>query len=315
MNDVVDKNKRIIRNVTELPSWYNLAKYDGLSSLETAGWYELLLLRQQYLFWFRSGNQQRYKNEQFKGKDFFYQTLAQSRNDPLFFLTDEKQILLMGGSRLASLKSDKQYFSNHEHAISPLTLRHLYHNESRLKGATRERLRTWANSIYGDFGQIEFTDELKLESEWARSFVDDPIYEAFEKQGEEIPPYQKMRGHDFVRIDLTVPDKILIEQFADYLRRVRNGTPDIKLANSFKYPEYEKWIEYAILPYLDLQIWEIENNVSIPYRVFADAIFPDGDKGEEMIRKTTKKIVDQVVKFEYLDFLATLTAQEIAEKV
>lgn len=315
MNDVVGKNKIIIRNVKELPSWYSLKKYEGLSGLDAAGWYELLLLRQQYLFWFRSGSQERYKNEQFKGKDFFYHTLAQSRNDPLFFLTDETQTLLMGGSRLASLRSDKQYFSKHENAISPLTLRHLYHNESRLKGTTRERLRTWADSIYGDFGQIEFTDELKQESEWARSFVDDPIYEAFEKQGEEIPPYQKMRGHDFVRIDLTVPDKILIEQFANYLRRVRKGNPDIKLANSFKCPEYEKWIEYAILPYLDLQIWEIENNFSIPYRVFADAIFSDGDLGEEMIRKTTKKIADQVVKFEYLGFLATLAAQEIAEKI
>ena len=46
----------------------------------------------------------------------------------------------------------------------------------------------------------------------------------------------------------------------------------------------------------------------------ADAIFPDGDKGEEMVRKTTKKIADMLMKKEYVDFLATIAAHEIAEK-
>jgi len=46
-----------------------------------------------------------------------------------------------------------------------------------------------------------------------------------------------------------------------------------------------------VLPYCDLSIWANYENVTIPQRVMADAIFIDGEKGEESIRRVTVPLV------------------------
>ncbi len=310
-----DSGKRIIRNIKDLPDWYALEKYLSASNLDAAGWYETLLQRWNHFFWFDHQGPEKYKDRAHDGKNYYYDALLQSRENPLAPLSDPIQIALIGGGQLEALKYDKKDFSTFSHAISPLTIRRLYQKEHRLRKPTRTRIRAWFDRMFDDFGSIELTDEYKAECKWALSFIDDPIFEAFEKQGEERDWPDQRRDHDCVYVDLTVPDKILIQHFTDYLRQVRKKYPNIKPASTYKAPEYKKWLEYGLLPYLDLKLWEIENSVSIPYRVFADAIFPDGNMGEEMIRKTTKKMADQVMSKDYIDFLATMAAQEIAEKI
>jgi hypothetical protein len=308
--------KRIIRNVNELPEWYDLGKYEAASSLDAASWYELVLQRWNHFYWFDFHGAEKYKRAYPNGENPFYAALLQLRENPLSLLVDDTQIHLIGGGQLDALKYDKDYFSTFSYAIKPLTIRRMYQNENRLKRSVIVRIRKWADQLFGDFLNIEMTDEYKAECKWALSFIDDPIFEAFEKQGEEQEPYgfDVWRSRDFVEIDLSVPDKILIQQFNDYLRHVRKKYPYIKKAPKFKYPEYQKWIDYGVLPYLDLKLWANEEGVSIPYRVMTDAIFSNGDKGEEMVRKTTTKIADMLMKKEYNDFLATIAAHEIAEK-
>jgi hypothetical protein len=310
-----DSGKRIIRNIKDLPDWFTLGKYRAAEGLDAAGWYEILLQRWNHFFWLDRDGPEEYASDRHEGKNYYYDALLQSRNDPLSLLTDDVQILLIGGGRLQALKYDKKDFSTFSHAISPFTIRRLYQLEHRLKKPTRTRIRAWCDDLFDKLGEAELTEDFKAECKWALSFIDAPIFEAFEKEGKERSWPDQRRGHDCVYVDLTVPDKILIQQFTDYLRQVRRRYPDIKPANPYKTPEYKKWLEYGLLPYLDLKLWEIENNVSIPHRVLADAIFPEGNKGEEMIRKTTKKIADQVMKDDYIDFLAIIAAQEIAEKI
>lgn len=315
MSVSADSGKKIIRNVKDLPDWFALEKYRAADNLDAAGWYEILLQRWNHFFWFFIDGPEKYKKDRDYGQNYYYDALLQSRKDPLSLLTDDVQIALIGGGPLQALKYNKRDFSTFSHAISPLTIRRLYQQERRLKKPTRTRIRAWFDRIYDDFGNFEMTVQYEAECEWAKSFIDDPIFEAFEKEGEERGWRDPWRDHDFVEIDLTVPDKILIQQFTDYLRQVRKKYPNVKPAKPYKRPEYKKWVEYGLLPYLDLKLWEIENNFSIPYRVLADAIFPDGDMGEEMIRKTTKKIADQVMDKDYINFMATIAAQEIAEKI
>ena len=309
-----DKEKRIIRSTKELPKWFDLQKYKEASHLGLADWYEILLQRQHHFYMFDFQGPEKYKNG-LDGKSIYYDALVQSRNAPLSPLTDDIQIIMIGGGKLQALKYDKNDFATSSHAISPLSIRRLYQQEHRLKKPTRNRLRAWFDTMFGDFGEIELTDKLKKECDWALSFIDLPIFDAFEVEGEERNFLNKPRGNDFVEIDLTLPDKILIKQFEGYLHNVRNKYPDLHPGNPYKTPEFKKWVEYGLLPYLDLKLWEIENDVSIPYRVLADAIFPDGSMGEEMIRKTTKKIADLVMTRDYVAFVSTLAAQEIAEKI
>jgi len=307
--------KKIIRNTSELPSWYALEKYQNLANFGAEQWYEILLQRWTHNFFFERDGIEKYRTYTMdNGENPFFSALIKSRKNPLSFLEDDLQIIVIGGGQLQSLKYDKDDFSTFSYAVKPLTVRRLYQIELGLKEATRKRIRKWADGVFGWFGTDKFDEIPKSEHEWAKSFIDDPIFEAFEKQGEEKELYEMERNHDLVQIDLTVPDKILIQQFTDYLRYVRQKYPCVKKAYRHKYPEYKKWIDYGVLPYLDLKLWADEEGYSIPNRVMADAIFPDGDKGEEMVRKTTKKIADMLMKKEYVDFLATIAAHEIAEK-
>ncbi|MFA5593265.1 MAG: DUF6387 family protein [Micavibrio sp.] len=307
--------KKIIRSTKELPDWFELEKYSEAKNLDSAGWYEILLQRWNNFFWFEHDGVEKYKSDQYDGKNPFYIALMQSRKNPLSLLTDDSQIFLIGGGQLAALKYDKKDFSTFSHAISPLTIRRLYQQERRLKENSRKRIREWIDSIFDDFGSVEMTDKFKMESEWARSFIDEPIFEALKREGENDYLQERSRGYDLVQINLTIPDKILINQFKDYIRLVRKKYPDIKPAKTYKAPDCKKWVEYGLLPYLDLKLWEMENNLSIPYRVMADAILADGNMGEEMIRKTTQKLAREVISKDYINFLATIAAQEIAEKI
>ncbi|PZP53573.1 MAG: hypothetical protein DI586_10865 [Micavibrio aeruginosavorus] len=305
MASKADAGKKIIRDTKELPDWFDLIKYQKAENLDAAAWYELFLQRWSLTFYYGYGPA---RVTGLGGG--FEKVLEQLRSDPLHLLIDDIQIMWIGGGQLDALKCAPKMFSQFSHGISPLTIRRLYQMESRLKADSRNKIRNWIDCIF-DHSNRRFEDISSSEHEWARSFIDDPIFDGLKKEGDD----QRLdRSSDIVEINLALPDKILIEQFTGYLQRLRKEYPETKPASTFKYPEYKKWIEYSVLPYLDLKYWEMEQNVSIPYRVMADAIFPDGGLGEEMIRKTTKKIANQVMQKEYIDFLATIAAQEIAEK-
>lgn len=311
MTASADTTKKRIRSANDLPDWFDLEKYLGAKNLNAVEWFELLFQRYHHFFWFDRFGPEDHKKERYDGIKHHYNALLQSRLAPLSPLTDRIQIALIGGS-YAGFHYDKKYFSTFAHAISPLTVRRLYQKERRLRDNTRQKIRHYMDRIFNMQGDDWPTEE---EHEWARSFIDEPIFEAFQKEGDERDRHEYGRSHDCVYIDLTVPDKILIQQFTDYLRQIRRRYPEIRPAPRYKNPDYKKWVQYGLLPYLDLRLWEKENSVSIPNRVMADAIFPHGEKGEEMIRKTTSKIANMVMDRSYIDFLSTIAAQEIAEKI
>jgi Family of unknown function (DUF6387) len=68
------------------------------------------------------------------------------------------------------------------------------------------------------------------------------------------------------------------------------------------------------LPYADLLIWAKENKVKIPNRVFADAIFPQGEGGEEVVRKTTRPLAKRVLGSLNMEILEARAASELAER-
>ena len=75
----------------------------------------------------------------------------------------------------------------------------------------------------------------------------------------------------------------------------------------FRTPDYREWARVGILQYLDLKAWEKQAEVTIPNRVMADAIFPHGEGGEEVVRKTTAKLADEVLRGgRVLDILASM---------
>lgn len=300
MNFSDNSKKTIVRNKGELPKWFNIKKYAAAKDLTAENWYDLLVQRWSHNYYY-----DRFASEKYTKHEVLYPALINLRENPLKSLTDDQHIMFIGGGKLLALKYNPKDFVHFAHALSPLTIRQLYQIEGSLE--PKSRIREYMDKILELNGDAWPSEK---EHEWALSFIDEPIFDALKKLGDS----KKSRSHDFIKIDLSVPDKILIEQFADYLRQLRKRNPDIKPAKPYKAPEFKKLAEYGVLPYLDLKFWEKENNASIPYRVLADALFPTGNIGEEMIRKTTKKFSEQVIEADYIDFLATIAAQEITER-
>ena len=73
-------------------------------------------------------------------------------------------------------------------------------------------------------------------------------------------------------------------------------------------------MKFGLLPYLDLHIWKKETGIKIPNRVTADAIFLPGEGGEEVVRKTTHKIAQEVMSNRYLNMLAAIAVEEVSER-
>ena len=115
-----------------------------------------------------------------------------------------------------------------------------------------------------------------------------------------------------LKINLSLPDSLLIENFKYYLSAQRKiKEPDSKY---FRESDFSHWSKLGILPYLDLIILEYETKSRISNRILADALYPSGEKGEETIRKTIAPLSNQLIGFYTLHQLASQAALEIAEK-
>lgn len=310
-------SEKLIRSINELPNWYELNKYQNLKLLDSASWYEILLQRWTHEYFIKSEGIHKYKKQKENGQENeFYSVLLESRKDPLFLMDDIQQIYLIGGGKLAELKLSPHSYSNLMHGVSPATYRRIYQYENKMSREVLYKVRDWFDSFFDSSKEYDYSDAFKKKSDWAKSFVDKPIFDALDKVGKKSNINEKLysRSSELVEINLMLPDKILEQQFSEYLKVARHDRIYSRTPFSYKRPEYSKWIEYSVLPFIDLNLWALENNIKIPNRVMADAIFRDYEKGEEVVRKTTSKIAKTIVQENYIDFFSTIVANDLMEK-
>jgi len=92
-----------------------------------------------------------------------------------------------------------------------------------------------------------------------------------------------------VSINMDLPDQVLVEHFKVVLQGLRRSRQLANLTDvtTKRNPSnFRKLIHFGALPYLDLRFWAWAKGKKIPNRVMADAIFPPGEGGEEVVRKT-----------------------------
>jgi len=297
-------HRKRLKSIKELPEWFDITKYQNLSDLDEIGWYEQVVQRSTHNAFMPD-----YINLQ-KGTtmEIFYNALIDLRENPLLVIEGRELASLIGGTPLYSLKYNQEAFVNLFHAISPITLDLLYQHERRLKAETRKRMREYIDHCYST---KQYSDIPKEEHEWARDIMHRPIFDVLE---DEHVRNQRERNYDIAMVNLSLPDKVLEQQFSEYLRTKRKQSSKFTSPTASKFPEFSKWIEFGVLPYLDLYLWAREENAHIPNRVYADAVLPKGEKGEETIRKTTQKIASEIIGFEYVRYLDSVVANVITEQ-
>jgi Family of unknown function (DUF6387) len=116
-------------------------------------------------------------------------------------------------------------------------------------------------------------------------------------------------------VDLDLPDALLHQQFKTQIERLRfmeqeSGLPPPK---RFARPDFEFWIRMGILPYLDLTLWAYLNDLNIPNRVMADAIYSDDEGDPDRVRKVTKVWADDLTRSEHAGAMKQLKVQAALE--
>jgi len=285
---------KAVRRATDLPIWFDLKKYSRAVSLDAAGWYEQLTVRKWLM-------------------DFM--DCRDEYQKPL--LTSELEMLDLTRTMpivdATANPTMKVYFYDgvmHEHrtgnpvysfGVRLSTVRDFYLIEGRIEPEKRQ----YAHKFFAQFANSANWLDESFEFRFpCADWIDEPIDNISNATG----------NKSNVLVDFGLPDKVLIEQFKALLQGRRRQLSDSSqgLAPNRR-AIFSDWIAFGVLPFIDLKIWERETGAKIPNRVMADAIFPAGEGGEEVVRKTTSKIATELLSDGSLKFLASIASQRIAE--
>lgn len=282
-----------VKSVSELPEWFSLDKYDGVKGLDSAGWYEQLSVRKDMSVMVGSPRwKSRAEIESLDQIDI--RVLETLRRNPLPDIAgnDLLRAYFYGGA-MHEIKSRDPRYSLGVHLA---TVRNLYWTEGNIE---REK-RDYARKFFAQFENCDWGSEDQMEFKCV-DWIDEPV---------DLFSFSAGFGVN-VSVNLLVPDKLLIEQFKQMLKELRRKGLD---AGNCAKSNFLGWSRFGVLPYLDLKIWEHETGRKIPNRVMADAIFPPGEGGEEVVRKTTAKLAQELLTRKNLEILASIAAHEIAEQ-
>lgn len=286
----------ILRRVSDLPTWFDLTKYAGAESLDAAGWYEQLSMRRDLSGMVGSPRWESWKEIESPHpiSDRCKEIIEIIRATPLPDISENflLRVYFYGGA-MHEIKSRDPMYSKGVHLA---TVRELYMTERNIDGKNRD----YARNFFAQFENRDWLDDLPIEFP-CKDWIDEPVDAISSTDG----------FHVNARVNLLVPDKLLVEQFKLMLTELRHSGVFVE---HYAKSDFSGWTRFGILPYLDLKIWEKETGIKIPNRVMADAIFPLGEGGEEVVRKTTVKLAKQLLTRKNLETLASIAAQEIAER-
>ena len=286
---------KTIKEIKELPSWFKLKKYDATSTLDGTGWYEQLSIRNSLY-----KSLLRKNSEVFSITEQDLEVLEALRKNPIVDINNCFVMkVLFCDALLWELKSGEPRYSLGVHMTS---VREHYLTEKDIEDEKRTYARNFFNQNFGDDFLEEACEPIKYPHQ---DWIDDPI--------DNIRSSADFNVH--LNIDMGLPDKVLIDQFKQFLIDLRSPLKEagISIDNKLR-PDFEGWTKFAILPYLDLSAWAEIEGMKISNRTMADAIFLKGEGGEEVVRKTTKKIAEEILTKGHLNKLAAIAANEIMER-
>ncbi len=261
------KHKRKIKNAKELPSWYSLKKYDSARKLTNEEWYEQLFIRQNCFYALQLINMEKGISKNFR------ETLLILRENPIVDISSNTHLMDLysfirdRASSEHNKKNPYAYLSVH-----PTTVHELYMTEYNLIRAKGNAARAHYIEGHQNFGNY---DQLKhIHHEWFHT----SIAELFRQNN----PRNVLLTANFEQ-----PDYMLIEQFKKMLPSIREISGIPNPSKKYKTLSPNELIKHSVLPFLDLHIWQIENQIKITDSVMHEAIYPVSKEGTGDL-KTTK---------------------------
>ncbi len=284
---------------SDLPAWFDLAKYQAATTLGAAGWVEQLSIRAELKTWLEEdghllGESPSGAVREYHGLNMA--ALTALRENPFRdFRTDDSLrvhfLLSMDGAESQPRSAL---------GVRRLTTHEFYLYEAMVDANVRDYSRRYFAHVFENApairdplshpGRAKFLSSIdaaaRVDSQWAT-----------------------------VRVDLTLPDRLLQDQLLELLSELRKASEDASLTAPKPFRlDFAGWLRFGVLPYIDLTLWAIQNRKRISNRVMADAIFSRWEAaGEEVVRKTTAGLAKKLLSPGYLRFLEAVAAGGKAE--
>jgi hypothetical protein len=109
----------------------------------------------------------------------------------------------------------------------------------------------------------------------------------------------------YVSVDLEASDDQLKEDFSSWLKKTRIDTQKNKKRSYIKQTDFDQWVEYGVMPYLDLTFMSKLEGKKITQDKLGQLIFPDEFEVtiSERIRKVTKPLAERLINDDIGEFL------------
>lgn len=165
-------------------------------------------------------------------------------------------------------------------------------------------------SMIVDSGWInEHRAEFELRQEQVRTgYIDTDDLELMSDEFYAPLSLHLKKNHDetgvYSYIDLDYSDEFLIEDLKRVLPMWRKAMGEIDGGDSVKINFdvlLKKSLEYRVVQILDLKLWAMENEISVPNSVIVAAVYPLGEKGEYQLIQTVNKFIEKILSKKYTD--------------
>ncbi len=154
-----------------------------------------------------------------------------------------------------------------------------------------------------------------------KKFHEEPYF--FDEELLEVPlwrAYDDLAISDecevFVKIDLHATEEKIVSEFRQWLKNIRSErgiqAPSKRIGDS----DVTDWLNYGLLPYLDLTNWAAANDKAITQQVMGVALFPDEYDVNlaERIRKVVTPMARAVANESFTDALRAQLHADAAEQ-
>lgn len=199
-----------------------------------------------------------------------------------------------------------------------MTVGDLRHFERHLSPGRKEYSRRWIDSIEKAFSRYQAGVVYGY-----KKWITAPLYESanckYDENIVEVRESRRPSGDTAVNVNIALPDSVLLEDFKNWLSEIRKQQWPENQPKRYRRPDFQEWVRFGVLPFLDLTIWARETGVSIPNRVMADAIFELWDSDAETVRKTVAPLAMSLISepldgsISWLSLLAANAGREIQD--
>jgi len=288
---------KLINDVNKIPKWFSLKNYDPVKKFTSADWLEQISIRSGYLFWLTRNTKTSLKLAQ--GSEYL-KLIHSARKNPIIDLSNYVEDGVLFHDDILKLK--QKYDLTSLSGVSPITawqIFNLYHLLPQDLRTEMERLALEKHKIDG----LTLEEEIKFSERLQNDRV------SIGKKGNEIISQSNDTGMRTIKLDLMLPNNVLIKNFETQLRLFRRKS----VYKDYKYrsPNFKKWKEYNLLPYMDLLIWCLETRISIADITMSHVLFSDSAKHKDVVRKTLLPLVKEIINDRHTRAHSAIIAGEL----